>query len=104
MKKLFFMLAVAMMSVALNAQGAEVKEQEAVKTTTFQTDIDCPSCSKKIMNVMPFKKGVKKVDIDLNTQTVCISYDPSKNSDEELIKNLKKLDVKAEVAKPILKN
>lgn len=80
--------------------AAEKPVQKKVRTTVFATDIDCEHCAKKIMgNVPSLGKGVKDVQVDVPSKQVTVTYDPSKNSDENIVKGLASLKVKAEVAK-----
>lgn len=73
------------------------KKQVDLKTTVFQTDVDCENCAKKVDNSIPYQKGVKEVKVDVSTQTVTVTYDTSKTDDETLVKAFKKVKVNAEV-------
>ena len=73
------------------------KKQVDLKTTVFQTDVDCENCAKKVDNSIPYQKGVKEVKVDVSTQTVTVTYDTSKTNDEALVKAFKKVKVNAEV-------
>ena len=73
------------------------KKQVELKTTVFQTDVDCENCAKKVDNSIPYQKGVKEVKVDVSTQTVTVTYDTSKTNDEALVKAFKKVKVNAEV-------
>lgn len=70
----------------------ETKESKFV-TKEFFTNIDCESCAKKIMNVLPFQKGVKSVDVKVPKRTVTVTYDPSKCTEAAIVATLKKIDV-----------
>ena len=98
MKKLLFVLFAALLGIGVcfadNAKGAK-----KVVTTVFTTDIDCPHCSKKVLNTIPFEKGVKDVKVDVPTKTITVSYDASKNNDESLKKALNDIKVKVFDAK-----
>jgi copper chaperone CopZ len=73
------------------------KKQVELKTTVFQTDVDCENCAKKVDNSIPYQKGVKEVKVDVSTQTVTVTYDVAKTNDEALLKAFKKVKVNAEV-------
>lgn len=75
------------------------KKQAELKTTVFQTDVDCENCAKKVDNSIPYQKGVKEVKVDVSTQTVTVTYDVTKTNDEALLKAFKKVKVNAEVKK-----
>lgn len=77
------------------AQKPAMEKKEV--TTVFATDLHCESCAKKIMdNVPALGKGIKDVKTDVASKTVTVLYDASKNSDENIIKGLASLKVKAE--------
>ena len=60
MKKIAILLVAALMTGtgACLADNKAKNEKKSV-TTVFTTDIDCEHCSKKILNTIPYEKGVK---------------------------------------------
>lgn len=106
MKKLVMICLAVLMGagMSLAAEPAAQKEQKKSVTTVFTTDVDCDHCVKKIMeNVPSLGKGVKDVKVDLAKKEVTVVYDPSKNSDEGIVKGFASLKVKAEPKKPAAK-
>lgn len=79
------------MGVATAQQKKEAKKNRA--TVTFVTDLDCESCAKKVLDVIPFRKGVKDVVVDVAKRTVEVTYDPRKTDEKSLIDALGKIDV-----------
>lgn len=71
--------------------------KKEITQVEFQTDIDCEGCVKKIMNYMPYQKGVKRVDVDLPTKKVSVSYDTRKTSTSTVAESFEKIDVKATI-------
>ncbi len=68
-----------------------------VVTTVFAVDIDCDHCVKKIMNNVPsLGKGIKDVTVDLPAKEATVTYDATKNSDEQIVKGFASIKVKAE--------
>lgn len=96
MKKIFMLCLVAVIGFGVSDAMAQ-KKQVDLKTTVFQTDVDCENCAKKVDNSIPYQKGVKEVKVDVSTQTVTVTYDTSKTNDEALVKAFKKVKVNAEV-------
>lgn len=84
----------------LEAQQAKEKKskKKEYKTTLFITDLNCESCSVKIMNTIPYEKGVKDVKLDVPSKTVSVRYNSAKTNDTILIQNFRKIDINAEVA------
>lgn len=99
-KVLLIALAVLMTAgMAMAAKPAQ-KQKKQLVTTVFATDLDCDHCAKKILNNVPsLGKGVEDVKVDVATKEVTVVYDASKNSDENIVKGLASLKVKAEPRK-----
>ncbi len=112
MKRVFQLLIVVAVAtcVALPASAASPKnpqlQEQSVKssknskktvTTTFRTDIDCPECEKKVMRTLPYYKGVKDVTVNIKAKTIKVKYNSSKCTDRDIIKELSKIDVRANV-------
>ena len=96
MKKIIMLCLMAVIGFGVSDAMAQKKQVE-LKTTVFQTDVDCENCAKKVDNSIPYQKGVKEVKVDVSTQTVTVTYDTSKTNDEALVKAFKKVKVNAEV-------
>ena len=94
MKKIILVLFVALFSIAV-VDAQQPKGKQTV-TTTFNTDIDCEGCAKKVTNTIPYEKGVKDVKVDVAAKTVTVTYDPAKTNDETLVKAFSKIKIKAE--------
>lgn len=94
MKKLIVMLLALTIGVgAVSAQVTEKSKKAKIETVKFTTNLDCENCAKKILNVIPFKKGVKDCVVDVATKTVEVTFDTRKTSEEKLIEELRKIDV-----------
>ena len=96
MKKIIMICFMAVIGFGVSNAMAQKKQVE-LKTTVFQTDVDCENCAKKVDNSIPYQKGVKEVKVDVSTQTVTVTYDVAKTNDEALLKAFKKVKVNAEV-------
>ena len=96
MKKIIMLCLMAVIGFCIGDAMAQ-KKQVDLKTTVFQTDVDCENCAKKVDNSIPYQKGVKEVKVDVSTQTVTVTYDKAKTNDEALLKAFKKVKVNAEV-------
>lgn len=50
-------------------------------TAVFVTDVDCAHCVDKILNNVPtLGRGIKDVQVDLQTKEVTVVYDASKTT------------------------
>ena len=97
MKKILVICAALLMGTS--AVLADNKPEKKTVTTVFCTDIDCDHCKAKVMNTIPFEKGIKDVLVDVPTKKITVTYDPSKNSDDGLVRAFAKIKVKAEAEK-----
>lgn len=98
MKALRVILAVLLLAgFSLNAEAQEKKRNE---TVTFKTDISCQNCVNKINKNIPFEKGVKDVQANVETKEVTVTYDTKKTDKDKLIKAFEKISVTAEEVTP----
>ncbi|MBQ3516041.1 MAG: cation transporter, partial [Lachnospiraceae bacterium] len=44
-------------------------------TVVFTTDLDCHHCAQKVLNTIPYEKGIKDVQVDVPTKTVTVKFD-----------------------------
>lgn len=73
------------------------KKEKAIVTAVFVTDVDCAHCVDKILNNVPtLGRGIKDVQVDLQTKEVTVVYDASKNDERTIVEGLASLKVKAE--------
>lgn len=79
--------------------GAVAQSKKGTETVTFKTDISCQNCVNKINKNIPFEKGVKDVEANIETKEVTVTYYAKKTDKAKLVKALEKIDVKAEEVK-----
>jgi len=96
MKKLAMLCLALVMGAGMTMAAKPAAEKKTV-TTVFVTDIDCDNCAQKIMNNIPsLGKGIKDVQVDVAAKEVSVTYDAAKNSDQNIVKGLASLKVKAQ--------
>ena len=78
---------ITLMALILGIGGNNLR----VLVLTPTPQMHCESCENKIKSNMRFEKGVKKIETNLETQQVTITYDASKNNVEGLQKGMKKI-------------
>lgn len=72
--------------------GADVYAQKKkTETVTFTTSIHCDNCKKRVEDNVPFEKGVKDIEVDVETKKVTVHFDPAKTDPETLRKAIEKL-------------
>ncbi|MBQ8051804.1 MAG: heavy-metal-associated domain-containing protein [Bacteroidaceae bacterium] len=92
MKKILLSLTLL---VATSLQAKDIK----TLVVTTQPQMHCENCEKKIKGNLRFEKGVKRIETNLKTKQVTITYDADKTSPENLLKALKKIGYEAQPVK-----
>ena len=90
MRTIRFVLMMAFMLIAAVSVNAEKKGE---KTVIFNANLHCKSCVAKVEKNIPFEKGVKGLKVDMETQTITITFREDKNNEENLKKAIEKLDI-----------
>ncbi len=97
MKKIkLLLIACLMIFIATESFASPKEKNNNIATTEFLTDIECEKCVKKVMEYLPFQKGIKDVEVVLEESTVTVRYDKRKTSVEEIVVLFEKIDVSAE--------
>jgi copper chaperone CopZ len=92
MKKIMMIL--AMLAMVAGVATAAPKAEKKIATVVFTTDLDCHHCAQKVLNTIPYEKGIKDVQVDVPTKTVTVKFDEAKNSVESLTKAFESIKVK----------
>jgi len=85
MKKILLFLIAALTITVTGAKDIKT----VVLTTT--PPMHCEGCEKRIKDNIRFEKGVKKIETNVEQQTVTITYDADKTTVENLIKGFEKI-------------
>ena len=90
------MMILAMLAVVAGVATAAPKQkaEKKIATVVFTTDLDCHHCAQKVLNTIPYEKGIKDVQVDVPTKTVTVKFDEAKNSTESLTKAFESIKVK----------
>jgi copper chaperone CopZ len=75
--------------------SAQQKKDKKEAEVTFISDIDCPSCKKKLEAKLPYELGVKDLKIDLEKKSIWFKYDSAKTDKVKLAKAIEKLGYSA---------
>ena len=110
MKRILIM-AVAALFLAGTASMAQVPQDQNQKTekvsktdkntatVTFDTNLSCKNCVRKVNENIAFERGVKDLKVSLEEEKITITYDTRKTDEETLASSIKKLGYKAEKVK-----
>lgn len=86
-------------AVEITGTMTSVSPKKEYKTVTFNVSMHCHNCVKKLNENLSFEKGVKSLDVSLDTKTVKITYDPAKTDVSALQKAIEKLGYTAKLVK-----
>ena len=84
-----------MKRIVLSAMMAMSAKDIKTLVVTTEPQMHCENCEKKIKNNLRFEKGVKKIDTNVEKQTVTIQYDGEKTTEANIIKGFTKFGYKA---------
>jgi len=98
MKTLKLILGILFISFSMYgiSQEAEKKNGKEVKEIKIKTSSQCNECKERIEKNMAFEKGVKFVELDVETKIVTIKYREDKTSPEQLRKAISKIGYDAD--------
>ena len=94
MKKIMMILAALAMVAGVATAAPKQKAEKKIATVVFTTNLDCHHCAQKVLNTIPYEKGIKDVQVDVPTKTVTVKFDEAKNSTESLTKAFESIKVK----------
>ena len=94
MKKIMMILAALVVVAGVATAAPKQKAEKKIATVVFTTDLDCHHCAQKVLNTIPYEKGIKDVQVDVPTKTVTVKFDEAKNSVESLTKAFESIKVK----------
>lgn len=87
-----FLFTALIAAASLSAQAKDIKTLKVSTTPPMH----CEGCETKIKENIRFEKGVKRIETDIESQTVTITYDADKNTAEDLIKAFSRFGYEAE--------
>ncbi|MBQ5663304.1 MAG: cation transporter [Bacteroidaceae bacterium] len=101
MKKIIALFAMLAMVAGIATAAPKKKAEKKIDTVVFTTDLDCHHCAQKVLNTIPYEKGIKDVQVDVPTKTVTVKFDAAKNSIESLTKAFESIKVKVVKTKKV---
>ncbi len=78
------------------SQEAEVKNTKKIQKIEIQTSAQCTICKARIEKDMAFEKGVKSVDLDLETKFLTVEYRTDKTDPDKLREAVSKIGYDAD--------
>ena len=94
MKRSIFALAMGI--ITFSGMAKTIKTVDL--TTTPQ--MHCQNCENKIKGNLRFEKGVKKIETNIDKQTVTVTYDADKTSVDKIIEGFTRFGYTARQLKP----
>ena len=104
MKKIAILILAALVAfvapsmVSVNTEASaqiltKSKQKSEIKGVTFNVELHCAGCVKKVQENLAFVKGVKGLHVCMESQVIALKYDASRTNEETLKKEIIKLGV-----------
>lgn len=77
--------------------GVQLSAKELRKIVFKVEQMECGNCENKVKKNISFEKGVKKLETDLKTRTVTVTYDAEKTDIQKLKEGFAKFKYEAKV-------
>ena len=84
--------------VSMNAEASaqiikKSKQKSEIKGVTFNVELHCAGCVKKVQENLAFEKGVKDLHVCMESQVIALKYDAARTNEETLKNAIIKLGV-----------
>lgn len=104
MKKTLILILAALVAlvapsmVSMNSEASaqiikKSKQKSEIKGVTFNVELHCAGCVKKVQENLAFEKGVKDLHVCMESQVIALKYDAAKTNEETLKNAIIKLGV-----------
>ena len=97
--KIFTAMIIALFLITAINTNVSAQKAEKYDECKIKVSAECNSCKDKIEKNIAFEKGIKDVNVDLETKVVTLKYKPDQTNPEKLLKAIEKLGYKAELVK-----
>ena len=89
---------VAPSMVSMNSEASaqiikKSKQKSEIKGVTFNVELHCAGCVKKVQENLAFEKGVKDLHVCMESQVIALKYDAARTNEETLKNAIIKLGV-----------
>jgi copper chaperone CopZ len=91
-----FILSAMILTIYVKAQDTTEIQEKTVQKIEIQTSAQCELCKERIEKNMAFEKGVKFVELNLETKVLTLKYRTDKTDPEKLKKALSKIGYDAD--------
>lgn len=85
----FFLILVVVLSTAVSVSA----QKKGEKTVVYNATLHCGSCKAKVEKNVAFEKGVKDLKVDMETQTITVTFREGKTTAEDIKKVIEKLGI-----------
>ena len=97
--KIFSVMAIVLFMVTAVNTNSFAQEAKKYDECKIKVEANCNSCKAKIEKNMAFEKGIKDVNVDLETKVATLKFKTEKTSPEKLLAAVQKLGYKAKLVK-----
>jgi mercuric ion binding protein len=82
--KLSLLFVLALM-LSLPVMGQQAKKKSKIQVAEIKTSAQCGECDERITKALTFHKGIREIELDLDTKVLTVTYN-SKKTDLESIR------------------
>jgi len=94
------LLSVLLISVlSAFTQETQKKKNKSLETATIKTTAECEQCKDRLEETIAYEKGVKYVNLDLETKELTVKYRSDKNDIHKLRKAVSEIGYDADKVK-----
>ena len=97
--KIFTTMIIALFMITAINTNTFAQKVEKYSECKIKVSATCNSCKAKIEKNIAFEKGIKDVNVDLETKVATLKYKSGKTNPEKLLKAIEKLGYKAKLVK-----
>lgn len=97
--KIFTAMIIALFLITAINTNVSAQKAEKYDECKIKVSATCNSCKDKIEKNIAFEKGIKDVNVDIETKVATLKYKPDQTNPEKLLKAIEKLGYKAELVK-----
>lgn len=89
MKKIILVITIMIVATVTNCLNAQEAKNDLV-SVYFKTNMTCDNCENTLFNQLRFEKGVKDLDIDLESNTIKVCFKKGKSTTEKIAGSIEK--------------
>ena len=97
MKRIFFLVVTGLLVSGIAMKGfSQEEKKKKTEEVEILTSAVCDMCKERIEHDLAFEKGIRYVELDLETKIVTVKYNPRKTNPEKIREAISKIGYDAD--------